>query len=418
MRLNHKTNKLILLLFFLLLAIPVTFYSDADFGAARDEMLFHYPQIKDFTAQLPHLDLVNYHVTQTPLYHILMSLIGLLSGDSLLIFRTVNLLISLICISLFYVYFSARYPPFQSLFSTLTIALSPFFFGPSTRLMTDNSSLLWIIMSLILLDSDEYSARKVFLLTVTISCAVATRQVNIWLVPFAWLGIVTRNKQVQFFKKVPLLIILLFPVIILSYFIITWRGLSPPRWEQYRPQMDWNLLNINALIFAISLLGAYSLFHIWQFIQLYKENNGKIKQLMFICALALLFLLVFPYNVSQKYSPGPLDQVLQYFPSLFSISIPLYLLFPSGCFIIYVFFLYAIKTRNWILLWAFLFWLGPNICYPVFYQRYYESFILFFVMNYYCITKKNKLCEQFGPILLLLSFICVDIIHHLFYRIS
>jgi hypothetical protein len=417
MRLSHSKSTLILLLIFLAPAIPVTYFSHAEFAAAGDESVFHYPLVKQFASQLPHFDFSDYRAAMTPLYHVFLSVFGILSGNNLLILRSVNLLISALCIVTTYRYFSRRYSPLESLVAATTLALSPFFFGPATRLMTDNASLLLVLASLSLLDDRDYSTAGILLLSLTIACSVATRQTNIWLGPYAWLVMSRRHPARNFRERLIQSTTLILPLITLAYFVFIWKGLVPPSLYFLKPKQG-HPLNEHAITFGISLVGVYGFFYLLQFRRLFQENDGRIIHVITLVILAWIFLLVFPYNFNQRFSPGPLDQVAKHIPLLFSNPFIMYLLFPYGCFVLYTVGLYSKRNKDWFIFSAFILWFIANIFYSSIYQRYFEPFIIFFIMNYAFLEKPIKPYERIGPILLILSFLSVDIVHHLFIRIS
>lgn len=117
---------------------------------ASDEQVYQYPTVLQFGRQLPFPDLGHYKAAQTPLFHLLLAVAGKLIGYELWRLRLVEVLISYgLALALFGL-FDRRLGlgRGQSLALTLLFVLSPYVYGTSFRLMTDNLALLFAVLAI------------------------------------------------------------------------------------------------------------------------------------------------------------------------------------------------------------------------------------------------------------------------------
>ena len=115
-----------------------------------DEFVYHYPTILRFSRELPFPDLHAYGAAQTPLFHLLMAYVGKAIGYQLWRLRLVEVLISYLLALAVYGLLTRRLAmdsP-QATILALLFALSPYVFGQSFRLVTDNLALLFSVLAL------------------------------------------------------------------------------------------------------------------------------------------------------------------------------------------------------------------------------------------------------------------------------
>ena len=115
-----------------------------------DELNYHYPTILRFAGQLPFPDLADYHAAQTPLFHVLMAYIGKLTGYELWRLRLVEVAISYLAALVVFVLLRRRLglDRVAALALSLLFALSPYMYGGSFRLITDNLATLFVLVAL------------------------------------------------------------------------------------------------------------------------------------------------------------------------------------------------------------------------------------------------------------------------------
>lgn len=154
-----------------------------------DERVYHLPTIHRFAAQLPFPDLVHYNAAQTPLFHLLLAYIGKVIGYQVWRLRLVEVLISygLAWAVFFLLHRRLRLPRLGALALALVFILSPYVFGPSFRVLTDNLALLFVVVAVERLErSREDGALAPFLVAcLCIALAILTRQSAAFMLPVA-----------------------------------------------------------------------------------------------------------------------------------------------------------------------------------------------------------------------------------------
>ena len=115
-----------------------------------DERVYHLPTIHRFAAQLPFPDLVHYNAAQTPLFHLLMAYVGKVIGYEVWRLRLVEVLISYALAWAVFLLLNRRLGlgRVTALALTLAFALSPYVFGESFRVVTDNLAMLLIVIAI------------------------------------------------------------------------------------------------------------------------------------------------------------------------------------------------------------------------------------------------------------------------------
>jgi 4-amino-4-deoxy-L-arabinose transferase-like glycosyltransferase len=109
--------------------------------------VWHLMAIKRFTEQFPFFNFTDYESATPPLFHILMVTAGKIFGFELFKLRLLNVFISYFAVFLLY-YFLIKISKIQSitaLLIALVFELSPYYFGSSFHLFTDNLAVLLLI---------------------------------------------------------------------------------------------------------------------------------------------------------------------------------------------------------------------------------------------------------------------------------
>ena len=117
-----------------------------------DARVYHLPTILQFADRL---DFERYPAAQTPLYHVLFAFYGEVAGFELWRLRLLNVAISYGAVLVLFRLLVRRtgLEPAQAFALSLLFALSPYFFGASFTLLTDNLALLFGLLALERLDS-------------------------------------------------------------------------------------------------------------------------------------------------------------------------------------------------------------------------------------------------------------------------
>lgn len=145
-----------------------------------DERVYQVPTILRFGSQLPFPDLGRYRAAQTPLFHVALAYAGKLIGYELWRLRLIEAVISyglaLAVFALLHRRLALHRLP--ALAMTLLFVLSPYVFGTSFRVLTDNLATLFVVLAIERLERYRETGRLGALATACVSVAAAmlTRQ--------------------------------------------------------------------------------------------------------------------------------------------------------------------------------------------------------------------------------------------------
>jgi hypothetical protein len=260
------------MLYRLLLAVPfligivvlqgLTVEIDTFHGS--DARIYQLPTILQLSERL---DLSDYPSAQTPLYHLVTAAWGEVVGFELWKLRLLNVAISYgMALALLRLLRRATPLGGPAAFAlTLAFVLSPYVFGASFTLLTDN---LAILFGLIALERIHAYARGGSIAAFAVACvaigaAVMTRQSFLWLVPVAAFFLVLpplRPERVA--AGAAMLALALVP---LAALVIEWNGLVPPSADPAscglctdRPGVGPDELSLRTVAFSVALLGMYA----------------------------------------------------------------------------------------------------------------------------------------------------------------
>ncbi len=196
-----------------------------------DELVYHYPTILRFSRELPFPDLHSYHAAQTPLYHLLMAYIGKVIGYQLWRLRLVQVLISYgLALAVFGLLAKRlRMDRLQALAMTLLFVISPYVFGQSFRLGTDNLALLFSILAIDRFERFRECDRLGPFLAgcALITAATLTRQSAAFLVPVAVLYVLRPGAKLSWSERAVALGAVALSVVPVGLLFLNWHGLVP-----------------------------------------------------------------------------------------------------------------------------------------------------------------------------------------------
>jgi hypothetical protein len=222
-----------------------------------DEGLYHYPAIRQFARQWPLPDVSDYSSATGPFFHLLFAAVGHWLGLELPGLRAMNVVVS--CLAA-YVYVRIwtdhyRIQPMSALCMALLFLSSPYFFGASFILLTDNLGWLLAMLTLYgLLEAKRTQGLWPWLgASVALCLAMLTRQTLVWLaacaVPWAW---ACANTWPQRAARLGMLGLACLP---LGGLFLVWRGLVPPSFQvAHEAQL---FINPRSVSFTLALVGAY-----------------------------------------------------------------------------------------------------------------------------------------------------------------
>jgi hypothetical protein len=260
------------MLYRLLLAVPfligivvlqgLTVEIDTFHGS--DARIYQLPTILQLSERL---DLSDYPSAQTPLYHLVTVAWGEVVGFELWKLRLLNVVISY-GMALALLRLLQRATPLGGLSAfalTLAFVLSPYVFGASFTLLTDN---LAILFGLIALERIHTYAREGSLAAFAVACAaigaaVMTRQSFLWLVPVAAFFLVLPPRRADRVAAGGAMLAL--ALVPLAALVIEWNGLVPPSADPAscglctdRPGVGPDELSLRTVGFTVALLGMYA----------------------------------------------------------------------------------------------------------------------------------------------------------------
>jgi hypothetical protein len=227
-----------------------------------DARVYHLPTILQFSERL---DFERYPAAQAPLYHVVFAAWGKLVGfDELWRLRLLGVVISYAAVLVLFRLLVRRglaAPPACAL--ALLFALSPYYFGASFTLLTDNLAILFALLALDRLDRFRASAspRDLALGCLALAAGVLTRQSLLWLALVALFYVLRAPSTLG--RKAAGAGVLAVALAPLAALVVTWRGLVPPGSDpascglcDEAPGRD--ALTLRTVGFTVALLGLYA----------------------------------------------------------------------------------------------------------------------------------------------------------------
>ena len=291
-----------------------------------DARSYHLPTIMQFARELPTPDLARYPAAQAPLFHLLFAAYGKLVGFDLWKLHALGVLISYLAVVALFHLLSAclGLQRWKAFLLSLLFALSPYFFGASFILLTDNLAILFALAALILfVRSREKESMGLFALAcLGVALALLTRQALVWLLPVGlWYAP----------RRLPGALLLALSFAPLGALVVAWGGLVPkgsdPTSCGLCPGSGDNLLGRSLAftfavfaIYAVAVLGPST----WRGVRPLLAPSGVAVALL----VAVVLLIAFPLEFV---APGPgvpgdagyLWRASEKLPGLFWLLVPL-----------------------------------------------------------------------------------------------
>jgi hypothetical protein len=230
---------------------------------ASDARVYHLPTIEHFAERL---EFDSYPAAQTPLYHLLFAAWGELVGFEPWRLRLLNVAISYgAVVALFGLLRRRGLAPFQSFALSLLFALSPYFFGASFTLLTDNLALLFGVLALDRLDrfGESASLRELGLGLLAMAAAVLTRQSFLWLALVAAFYLVRTPLPAR--VRAAGAAVGALALAPMAALVVAWGGLVPPSADPLscgfctdRPGVGRDSLTLRTIGFTVALFGLYA----------------------------------------------------------------------------------------------------------------------------------------------------------------
>jgi 4-amino-4-deoxy-L-arabinose transferase-like glycosyltransferase len=354
-----------------------------------DARIYQLPTIQLLSERL---DFDSYPSAQTPLYHLVMAGWGKLVGFDLWKLRLLNVAISYaaVLVLMRLLRRAARLDPLPAFALALVFALSPYYFGASFTLLTDNLAILFMLLALERFDRlRTHASLPVFAAgAVAVGAALLTRQSFAWLVlvaayallraPFSW-----RRRL----AGAAALALALAPFAAL---VVHWGGLVPPTADPAscglctdRPGVGRDALTLRTVGFTVALFGAYAaaIFGPGLLRRLPRaELVPSARELAIAIGAAVVLLAVSPLSYQeivpgQAGDAGYLWKVSDRFPDVLGTSLVFWALVPLGAAALVV-----LATRAGVGSLAVVSvasFLAAALPVRLVYQKYFDPFALF-----------------------------------------
>jgi hypothetical protein len=352
-----------------------------------DARVYQLPTILQLSDRL---DFSGYPSAQTPLYHVLTAWWGELVGFDLWKLRLLNVAFSYgAALALLRLLRRATpLEPWQAFALTLMFTLSPYFFGASFTLLTDNLAILFALLALERINRfrSDASLATFGVACVWIAGAVLTRQSSLWLVPVAaWFLLRSTAPVERRLAGAALLALALAP---LAALVVDWGGLVPPTADPAscglctdRPGVGRDSLTLRTVGFTVALIGAYAALVIGPRVmrgpaRLLAVPGGAVALAAGagVLLLAISPLVYKPIVPGQAGDAGYLWQISDRLPVVLGSSLAFWLLVPLGCVAIFVLVRRAgVGSLPAVYLAAFLIAALPV---GLVYQKYFDPFAL------------------------------------------
>jgi Dolichyl-phosphate-mannose-protein mannosyltransferase len=311
---------------------------------AGDEVNYHLPTIVEFAHALPGVDLVHYPAAQTPLFHLLVAAWGDVVGLELWRLRIVEVLISygvaLVLYRLLRRHAGLALGP-AALLAAL-FACSPYVFGQSFILVTDNLALLLGLVAIErLLAFDRGGGLPAFAGACgAIGLAVLTRQSSGWLALLALLVLLLHEPR-EARTLASGFVLLGLALVPFGLLVLSWHGLVPPTADPASCGLcapaEGRLggaggSRLRAPLYALAIAGVYgTLLHgpaLWDELRRGGVRKGRLPLAAAAGGAALLVAVPLAYRAGDE---GWIWRIARSGPEPLGTAWPFWLLVPLGC---------------------------------------------------------------------------------------
>lgn len=304
-----------------------------------DERVYHLPTILRFGAQLPFPDLSHYAAAQAPLFHLLLAVWGKLVGYEPWRLRVLVVLISYgAALALYRLLIGARgLTPTLALVLALLYALSPYVFGVSFRVVTDNLAMLLILLALERLERFRIGGGRpgsaFALACLWISGALLTRQSAAFMLGVGLIYLVWASPQRRP-AGVGALVLAVAPLVAL---VAVWHGFVPPGSDPNSCGLcaakgrESTGLFTHAAGLTIAVAGLYGAV-LFAPVRWARGHAGHFARRRVLpgAAAGAVFLLCFPMRVTGFGDAGYLWEISRHAPVVLGSSLLFWVLVPLG----------------------------------------------------------------------------------------
>jgi hypothetical protein len=241
--------------------------TEIDTFHGSDARVYHLPTIRQFAGQLPGVDLHSYPAAQTPLFHLVFALWGKLVGFELWRLRLLNVAISYAAVLVLYrlLVSASGLDRRQAFALALLFALSPYVFGASFTLLTDNLAILFGLIALERFHRyrSDAALRSFALGALATGAAVLTRQSFLWLLPVAAYVLLRTSAPVR--RRAMGAGVAGLALVPFAALAVDWNGLVPPSADPAscgfctsRPGVGRDQLTLRTVAFTVAVTALYA----------------------------------------------------------------------------------------------------------------------------------------------------------------
>ncbi len=383
---------------------------------AGDETTYHLPTILGFARQWPVVDLVHYRAAQTPLFHLLIATWGQIVGLELWRLRVAEVVISYLLVLVLYRVLR-RYASLDALPAALLAGLlgcSPYVFGQSFILVTDNLGLLFALLAIERLLAFERGAGIGPFMAACgwIGLALLTRQSYVWLGLLA-VAMLLARPSLSVRQRLAGLAVLALAAAPFGALLLAWHGLVPPTADPAScglcaPEVGRlgfsTRSRLLAPLFAIAIVGVYGpLLHGRALLGAMRARDPRHRPVWLVLALAAgagALLLVLVPLAHQRGDEGWIWRAGRLGPALGGTAWVFWLLVPLGCAALAAFVRRA-RARSLPVLMLASF-LVAQLATRLPYQKYFDPFVLLALLLALRPQQARTRGDAIGPLLILL----------------
>lgn len=363
-----------------------------------DELTYHLPTIEGFADALPGVDLVRYPAAQTPLFHLLVAVWGKLVGLELWRLRVVEVVVSYAAVLVLYRTLRRHraFEPWPAAALALLFGLSPYVFGQSFILVTDNLGLLFCLLAVErLLAWRGRPSWAVFAAACAwIALALLTRQSYVWL-PLLAVVVVLVDRWPRVRELAPAAGLLALAALPLLALFVAWEGFVPPTADPAscglcgpdEGRLGWGESSpLRAPLFTVALVGLYGTLLLgrsfaeelraWRLPAAARTSEPPrwvAPALGAVAGATLLLVVPLAYG-PERGDEGFLWRIARVGPELLGTAWPFWVLVPLGCAVLVLW----VRRDGWrslslLLLGNFVL---AQLATRLSYQKYFDPFVL------------------------------------------
>lgn len=349
--------------------------SDFSFTMTHDEQKHHYPVVQDFARDWPKMDLIHYSGAMGPGFHVVTATLAQVLGTEIATIRLITTTFSfLAAIALFFLLRDRfKIDPKLSVLLTLAFVMSPYFFGASFAVCTDNFAYAALFTSLYfgLRFMEREAGPDLIWAGLFAMIASVTRQ--LYVVLFLIYGIMLLRSKLNTGQKAIYSAILAAFAVPLAMLVVAWGGYIPPAFQQSYTQGAG--LYGRSLPLALALAAIYTFFlaptvlaKVWEWML------ARPAEMAISAAAGGAMLAAFPLYAVKDRIDGYVVEFGKAPPSLVHSSWMIWLLIPIGAWcVVYAFRHFA---RFWPILALVALVAAALIPSKFLYQRYLDPIVM------------------------------------------